>query len=66
MALLPMLALTFTRKRLPMIIGSLSGWQRLAGRTARPAANSARTVSASTPSRTATKAISSVITPALA
>src|ERR1044072_4173528 len=35
---LPMLALTFTRNRLPMIIGSISGWLTLAGRTARPPA----------------------------
>ena len=34
---LPMLALIFTRKLRPMIIGSLSGWLTLAGRTARPA-----------------------------
>ena len=34
---LPMLALIFTAKALPMIIGSLSGWLWLAGITARPA-----------------------------
>src|ERR1700754_3974337 len=28
---LPILALTFTRNRLPMIIGSISGWLTLAG-----------------------------------
>src|SRR5712671_6563436 len=33
---LPMLALIFTAKALPMIIGSLSGWLWLAGITARP------------------------------
>lgn len=32
---LPMLAFTFTRNRLPMIIGSISGWFTFAGRTAR-------------------------------
>ncbi len=54
----PMLALTFTRNRLPMIIGSISGWFTLAGSTARPAAISSRTTSASTFSRTATNSIS--------
>ncbi len=33
---LPMLALTFTRNRRPMTIGSDSGWFTLAGRMARP------------------------------
>src|SRR5437867_1014722 len=42
-ALLPMLALIFTRKLRPMIIGSDSGWLMLAGMMARPAATSART-----------------------
>src|SRR6478752_1136108 len=42
-ALLPMLALIFTRKFLPMIIGSSSGWLMLAGMMARPAATSERT-----------------------
>ncbi len=40
---LPMLALIFTRKLRPMIIGSDSGWLMLAGMIARPAATSART-----------------------
>ena len=42
-ALLPMLALIFTRKLRPMIIGSDSGWLMLAGMMARPAATSSRT-----------------------
>src|SRR5438270_1782485 len=42
-ALLPMLALIFTRKLRPMIIGSDSGWLMLAGMMARPRATSART-----------------------
>jgi len=42
-ALLPMLALIFTRKLRPMIIGSLSGWLMLAGMMARPRATSERT-----------------------
>ena len=37
MAELPMLALIFTRKLRPMIIGSSSGWRMLAGMMARPA-----------------------------
>src|SRR4051812_15277398 len=45
-ALLPMLALIFTRKLRPMIIGSDSGWLMLAGMMARPRATSARTNSA--------------------
>ena len=40
---LPMLALTFTRKLRPMIIGSTSGWLMLAGMMARPRATSSRT-----------------------
>src|SRR6059058_1554723 len=40
---LPMLALTFTRKLRPMIIGSDSGWLTLAGMMARPRAISSRT-----------------------
>ncbi len=40
---LPMLALIFTRKLRPMIIGSASGWLMFAGMIARPAATSART-----------------------
>src|SRR5690606_33257113 len=63
---LPRLALTFTRKFLPMIIGSASGWLRLTGITARPAATSDRTNSALTPSRTATNSISRVMTPSRA
>src|ERR1051325_2795675 len=42
-ALLPMLALIFTRKLRPMIIGSRSGWLMFAGMMARPAATSLRT-----------------------
>src|SRR2546423_14622550 len=42
-ALLPMLALIFTRKLRPMIIGSDSGWLMLAGVMARPRGASART-----------------------
>src|SRR5438552_17269049 len=40
---LPMLALIFTRKLRPMIIGSDSGWLMLAGMIARPRATSWRT-----------------------
>ena len=40
---LPMLALIFTRKLRPMIIGSLSGWLTLDGMMARPRATSSRT-----------------------
>ena len=40
---LPMLALIFTRKLRPMIIGSNSGWLTLAGMIARPRATSCRT-----------------------
>ena len=40
---LPMLALIFTRKLRPMIIGSDSGWLTLAGMIARPRATSSRT-----------------------
>ncbi len=60
---LPMLALTFTRNRLPMIIGSISGWLTFAGRTARPAAISSRTTSGATFSRMATYSISGVTSP---
>src|SRR4029079_1508173 len=42
-ALLPILALIFTRKLRPMIIGSDSGWLMLAGIIARPRATSERT-----------------------
>jgi hypothetical protein len=63
---LPMFALILTRNFLPMIIGSDSGWLRLAGITARPRATSLRTSSTSTPSRTATNRISGVTMPALA
>ena len=38
-----MLALIFTRKLRPMIIGSISGWLMLAGMMARPRATSSRT-----------------------
>ncbi len=40
---LPMLALIFTRKLRPMIIGSVSGWLMFAGMIARPRATSSRT-----------------------
>ena len=40
---LPMLALIFTRKLRPMIIGSSSVWLMLAGMMARPSAISSRT-----------------------
>ena len=40
---LPMLALIFTRKLRPMIIGSNSAWLMLAGMMARPRATSERT-----------------------
>lgn len=60
---LPILALTFTRNRLPMIIGSISGWLTLAGSTARPAAISSRTVRGSRFSRMATYSISGVTSP---
>src|SRR5699024_4972132 len=63
---LPMLALILVAKRLPMIIGSLSGWRWLAGMTARPAATSSRTSSTSTPSRAAMNRISGVMRPARA
>src|SRR5919206_220303 len=42
-ALLPMLALIFTRKLRPMIIGSDSGWLMFDGMMARPRATSSRT-----------------------
>ena len=58
-----MFALIFTRKFRPMIIGSISGWLMFAGMIARPRAISARTNSASSPSRMATNAISGVISP---
>ena len=48
---LPMLALIFTWKRRPMIIGSSSGWLMLAGMIARPRATSLRTSSGGIPSR---------------
>ena len=60
---LPMLALIFTRKLRPMIIGSVSGWLMFAGMIARPRATSSRTNSGSTPSRSATNSISGVIMP---
>ena len=40
---LPMLALIFTRKLRPMIMGSVSGWFTLHGMMARPRATSSRT-----------------------
>src|SRR3989344_8502341 len=49
-ALLPMLALIFTRKLRPMIIGSTSGWLMLCGMMARPRAISERTNSGVTKS----------------
>ncbi len=60
---LPMLAFTFTRNLLPMIIGSISGWLTFAGITARPAATSARTISGSMFSRIPMNSISGVISP---
>jgi len=76
-ALLPMLALIFTRKFRPMIMGSVSGWLMLAGMMARPRATSSRTNSgvmrlftpaASRPrfSRMAMNSISGVTMPCLA
>ena len=59
----PMLALIFTKKLRPMIIGSLSGWLMFAGSTARPRAISSRTNSACIPSRSAMNSISGVISP---
>ena len=58
-----MLALIFTWKPRPMIIGSSSGWLMLAGMMARPRAISSRTNSGAMFSRSATKRISSVISP---
>ncbi len=60
---LPMLALIFTLKFLPMIIGSDSGCLMLAGMMARPRATSSRTNTGSMFSRSAMKYISSVMTP---
>src|SRR4051812_36710963 len=62
----PMLALTFTRNFDPITIGSDSGWLRLAGSTARPAAISSRITEGSTPSRIAANSISGVTIPARA
>src|SRR2546430_3103001 len=62
----PMLAFTLTRNRLPIIIGSDSGWLTLTGSTARPAASSSTTTDTGTPSRMATYSISGVTTPARA
>jgi hypothetical protein len=59
----PMLALILVRKRLPMTIGSDSGWLTLAGMMARPRATSSRTNAGSRPSRAATKSISGVTSP---
>src|SRR4030095_2905786 len=44
----PMLALTLVRNRLPMTMGSVSGWLTLAGRMARPPAPSPPTTSGAT------------------
>ena len=63
---LPMLALIFTRKLRPMIIGSISGWLIFAGMIALPRATSDRTNSGSTFSRMAMNSISSVTMPRLA
>ena len=60
---LPMLALIFTRKRRPIIIGPLSGWLIFDGMMARPRATSSRTISGLMPSRRATNSISGVISP---
>ena len=60
---LPMLALIFTRKLRPMIIGSSSRWLMLDGMMARPRATSDRTNSAGRPSRALTNSISGVISP---
>jgi hypothetical protein len=59
----PMLALIFTRKFRPMMVGSSSGCRMLAGMMARPRATSLRTNSGSIPSRRATNSISGVISP---
>ena len=59
----PILALILTRKALPIIIGSDSGWLILAGMIARPSATSLRTKSASILSRRATNSISGVMSP---
>ena len=74
---LPILVLIFTRKSVPMIIGSASGWLILAGMTARPSAIFWRTNSGvinvliprssqSMFSRMATYSISSVMMPSRA
>ncbi len=60
---LPMLALIFTRKLRPMIIGSSSRCLMFDGMIARPRATSSRTKSAGRLSRTATNSISGVISP---
>ena len=60
---LPMLALIFTRKFRPMIIGSDSGWLTLLGMMARPRATSERTCSGEHCSRKATNSISGVTMP---
>ncbi len=59
----PMLALIFTLKLRPMIMGSSSGWFTFAGMMARPRATSSRTNSAGRPSRRAMNSISGVISP---
>jgi hypothetical protein len=60
---LPMFALTLHDSAMPMPMGSSFVWLMLAGITRRPRATSSRTSSALTRSRSATKRISSVITP---
>lgn len=65
-ALLPMLALIFTRKLVPMMVSSTSGWLTFSGMTARPRATSSRTNSGARPSRSAMNSISGVTTPLLA
>ena len=63
MAELPMLALIFTAKPRPMIMGSVSGWLMLFGMIARPRATSCRTNSGSNPSLMAMYSISGVTIP---
>ena len=60
---LPMFALILQVAAMPMPSGSSSGWFRLAGMTIRPRATSARTSSAGSRSRAATRDISSVTVP---
>ena len=60
---LPMLALIFTRKLRPMIIGSLSGWLMFDGMIARPRADLVADELGRTPSRMAMNSISGVMMP---